>query len=608
MRYFLLLLLFPLLTHAQGDLTETHEAIFFNRGISKKEQIHVLKKLGVTKDEIVQFGSREVVFIPKGAVSKIALKNDESVEYFAPVFTNSQREFVTYTSSFFVKLKTENDLPLATLQAAKIGIEVVGANRFNADIIELQTTKFGIDAMEAVKLLKASGLFAIVSPNVMHTVSDCAVNDPRYNKQWHLKNEGTGIQGNGIIGADINVEAAWELTTGSSNVKIAILDSGVDTLHPELLGKLRPGFDAFGAGTNGYPIPTYPSDGHGTACAGIAAANTNNAEGIAGVCQNCQVIPIRIFEYVDILGSVQPWSETQVFIDGMSWMRQEGDADVSSNSWGVPDNLLVVFPGADTLVNAIIDNALDQGRGGLGIPMLFSSGNDGISDTIPIWPARYEGTIAVGATSMCDEHKTQSSCDGESWWAGNWGEGLDVSAPGVRIATIDMLGANGFNNTEYYDNFNGTSAACPNAAGVMALMLSHTPTLPEWLARKVLSTTSDKVGGYDYSTWKSAGAWSEELGYGRINAYNAVSYGATSVEELYSESNILVETHAGHHVIRISENLLIEWQLFDINGRMVGAGADVGIVNVSHNSLSAGIYALRLKSNNMRETVKLLIP
>jgi len=608
MRYFLLLLLFPLLTHAQGDLTETHEAIFFNRGISKKEQIHVLKKLGVTKDEIVQFGSREVVFIPKGAVSKIALKNDESVEYFAPVFTNSQREFVTYTSSFFVKLKTENDLPLATLQAAKIGIEVVGANRFNADIIELQTTKFGIDAMEAVKLLKASGLFAIVSPNVMHTVSDCAVNDPRYNKQWHLKNEGTGIQGNGIIGADINVEAAWELTTGSSNVKIAILDSGVDTLHPELLGKLRPGFDAFGAGTNGYPIPTYPSDGHGTACAGIAAANTNNAEGIAGVCQNCQVIPIRIFEYVDILGSVQPWSETQVFIDGMSWMWQEGDADVSSNSWGVPDNLLVVFPGADTLVNAIIDNALDQGRGGLGIPMLFSSGNDGISDTIPIWPARYEGTIAVGATSMCDEHKTQSSCDGESWWAGNWGEGLDVSAPGVRIATIDMLGANGFNNTEYYDNFNGTSAACPNAAGVMALMLSHTPTLPEWLARKVLSTTSDKVGGYDYSTWKSAGAWSEELGYGRINAYNAVSYGATSVEELYSESNILVETNAGHHVIRISENLLIEWQLFDINGRMVGAGADVGIVNVSHNGLSAGIYALRLKSNNMRETVKLLIP
>jgi subtilisin family serine protease len=179
--------------------------------------------------------------------------------------------------------------------------------------------------LEAVNHFKATGLFSIVSPNLMHTVSDCSVDDPRYNRQWNLKNDGSSLQGNGTVGADIDVEAAWAITTGSPNIKIAIIDSGVDTLHPELLGKLLPGFDAFDAGTNGYPIPNFPSDGHGTACAGIAAATTNNNLGVAGVCQDCQVIPIRVFEYVDFGGAtgVIPWSTTDVFINGLSWMWQE---------------------------------------------------------------------------------------------------------------------------------------------------------------------------------------------------------------------------------------------------------------------------------------------
>ena len=71
------------------------------------------------------------------------------------------------------------------------------------------------------------------------------------------------------------------------------------------------------------------------------------------------VIPIRIFEYVD-LGTIQPWSTTDVFVDGLSWMWQEGDADISSNSWGVPDDLLALFPGGDLLVNSVIDDAVEQ--------------------------------------------------------------------------------------------------------------------------------------------------------------------------------------------------------------------------------------------------------
>ena len=240
--------------------------------------------------------------------------------------------------------------------------------------------------------------------------------------------------------------------------------------------------------------------------------------------------------------------------------------------------------------------------------MLFSSGNDGVTDTIPLWPARYENTIAVGATSMCDEHKTPASCDGENWWAGNWGEGLDVSAPGVRVATIDMLGTNGFHNTEYYNSFNGTSAACPNAAGVLALVLSHTPTLPQWLARKVLAFGAEKVGGYDYSTWNENGGWSLELGYGRVNAYNSVVYGATSVNEIGADTEVLVETHPEKHVIKTNSAATVNWQLISRDGRVVQSSSDFESINISHAGLSGGVYALSIDGEKLQTVIKLIIP
>ena len=608
MKRFLLVLFLPMSVFAQNNMTHTHQAVFFDDKSSKQEQLELLvKKYGFSTNDLTEFHSKPVVFV-EGNETLQQLLNEPTVNYISPVLMNSKFEFATFCPNFFVKVKSLQDFDLVKAEAEKLGLEIVGANQFNKDIIELKTNKHGIDVREAISHFIKIDLFEIVSPNLMHTVSDCTVDDPRFNRQWHLKNEGTPVQGNGTPGADIDAEAAWAITTGSSNVKIAIIDSGVDTLHPELLGKLLPGFDAFEAGTNGYPIPNFENDGHGTSCAGIAAANTNNNLGVAGVCPDCSVIPIRVFEYVD-LGSIQPWSTTEVFMNGLSWAWQEGNADVASNSWGVPDDILSLFPAGDPLlINAIIDDAIEQGRGGFGVPMLFSSGNDGVTDTIPIWPARYESTIAVGATSMCDEHKSQSSCDGESWWAGNWGEGLDVSAPGVRVATIDMLGGNGFHSSEYYNSFNGTSAACPNAAGVVALMLSHTPGLPEWFTRKALAKTCEKVGGYDYSTWKWAGNWSYELGYGRVNALEAVTYGASSVDENAVKLGATVETHPTQHIIRFEETKMREWQLIDINGRLVTNDVSSDSITIQHSGLSKGIYALRIATGENLNTIKLIVP
>ena len=608
MRHLLLIVLFPLFASAQDQLAETHVAVFFHSHVDKELRMELLKTHGLVDAGVVsEFRYKPYVILPIGEVNTDALVSEPAVEYISPVHTNAEHRFVTYRSNLFVKLKNGSDVGILQREADRLGIELVGPDRFTPSIIELRVNKFSMNTIEAVAALRATGSFATVSPNLVHSVADCSVNDPRFNRQWHLKNDGSSIQGNGVIGADMDVEAAWAITTGSADITIAIIDSGVDTLHPELLGKLLPGFDAMGDSTNGYPTPNFSSDGHGTACAGIAAASTDNNIGVAGVCQDCKVVPVRVFNYEVILGEVQPWSETQFFLNAMGWQAQ-ADIDVSSNSWAVPDILLALYPGSDTLVNAVIDEVVENARGGLGVPMLFSSGNDGITDTIPLWPARYDKTIAVGATSMCDEHKTPTSCDGESWWAGNWGEGLDVSAPGVRITTIDMLGTNGFHSTEYYNTFNGTSAACPNAAGTMGLILSHTPDLPQWLARKVLALTCEKVGGYDYSTWKEAGNWSYELGYGRINAYQAVTYGASAVGDLPPNGDLVVETHADAHVIRTSGNAVRTWQLFDINGRMVRAGTASGELRVAHSGLSTGIYALRMEGGKQYDTLKLLIP
>lgn len=609
MKQLLLLFLAPFALQAQNNLSHTNTAIFFNSGIEENKQVEFLTENGISENELIVFENRNVIFVPQHSINEAALMNEESIDYFAPVYANLKHEFVTYKPTFFVQLRNSSDFDLLKQKATELEIEIVGPNRFLNDIIQLKTNKNSINSIDAVNQLKATGLFKLVSPDLMHSISDCSVNDPRFERQWNLQNDGTSLQGNGTPGADINVVDAWNITTGSPDVKIAILDSGVDTLHPELEGKLLPGFDAFGEGTNGYPTPNFDEDGHGTSCAGIAAANTNNNLGIAGVCPDCSVIPVRIFRYQNLGGSVLPWSETQVFIDGISWQWQVANADVSSNSWAVPDDLLALFPGADTLVNAVIDAALDQGRNGLGTVMVFSSGNDGLTDTIPVWPARYERTIAVGATSMCDEHKNDTSCDNESWWAGNWGEGLDVSAPGVKVATIDMMGTNGFSVTEYYNSFNGTSAACPNVAGTVGLMLSQAPNLPQWLVRKVLGLTADRVGGYDYSTWKDAGNWSYELGYGRINATEAVTYGASSISETESGINAVVESHLEYHRVVLAPNSKVTWELFNINGSIVNTGSDYNFIEINHNNLNPGIYALRiLNEEDKTETIKLLIP
>lgn len=349
------------------------------------------------------------------------------------------------------------------------------------------------NALYYANLLYETNLFQYVVP-VFYRQSLC---NPQYPSQWGLKNTG---QNGGTVGIDINVEPAWQICNGN-NIKVAVVDNGVQLDHPDLSMNLLAGYDAMNYVTNG---GYSGNDSHGTCCSGIIAALNNNIQ-VKGIAYNAKIIPIRVGsgDYVYDEACIRAFQYIYTI-----------QVDVVSCSWQFSEE-------CPTLTNAI-NVVVSNGRNGLGCPVLFSSGNakknnytgNYENDSYVRYPASLPNTIAVGAMSPCGERKTNNSCDGENWWKSCYGSELDVVAPGVLVPTTTI-------NSDYDMSFNGTSAACPHAAGVMALMLSVNPCLTVAEAREILCKSCDKLPNYYYCN-STYGFWNNEVGYGKINAYKAV--------------------------------------------------------------------------------------
>ncbi|MDW8020865.1 MAG: S8 family serine peptidase [Chloroherpetonaceae bacterium] len=387
-----------------------------------------------------------------------------------------------------------------------------------------------LNALQLSEIYRQSNLFEWTEPNFAYP-SFCllhsAPNDPLYSQQWAIKNTGTvplttggnSVAGDatttlGIAGADMSVEQAWNFATGAG-VKIAILDSGVDELHEDLTGNIPlPGYDAF---TDTYfsTKGQYDSQGHGTACAGLAAAVTNNGIGVAGIARNATLRSYRIFNPNAATAAQIATAITRAKNDGM---------DVLSNSWGggSPSNLIT---------NAI-DDAATTGRGGLGCIILFSSGNDGRCP--PSYPSWLPNVVCVGASTQQDVKKSAGTGN-QWWWGGNFGErpypgggDLDIVAPTVCMTT-DVTGnpsGIGYDPGNYTATFNGTSCSCPNAAGVAALILSVNTSLTRLQVIEFLYRGADKIDNIPYNVNKPFGKWNPYTGYGRVNALNSVRLAA----------------------------------------------------------------------------------
>lgn len=556
--------------------------------------------------------------VPTPKLSICMVSNfDEALKFFAKqpevsfvsFFITDGKHYAGVLNSCFVKLKDKNFEPLLKEKLQQLDLSAPVADKYIPNLYSIPNLKSShINTIQVCALLEANGWCEYASPNYFLNPIVCS-NDPLYNRQWHIVNNGTPLQGSGTVDADMDVDTAWTITTGNPNIKVGIIDSGVDTLHEDLVANILPGHDALGDTTDGYPSPAFDEDGHGTCCAGIVAAVKDNNKGGTGVAPTCKIIPVRAFYYVSPgPGTVIPASTAAAFADAIGWAWNNG-ADVLSNSWGLPASLIGLLPGGTQPVNDAIQTAYTNARGGKGIAMFFSSGNEE-DPSGPIWPGELPQTIAINATSMCDERKNGSDCSGETW-SGNWGIGLDFSAPGVKISTTDMMGANGYSSGHYSTSFNGTSAACPNAAAVGALVLSVRPDLTAEDVRNVIARSCDKVGGYGYDSLFYNGTWSNELGYGRVNAFAALQLAAiyNSIKNLQQDLAITIFPNPAKALLNIElKEESAEMRMLDLQGREQKWNTlQQGLNQISVSDLPASVYIMQVVNKNGIATRKISI-
>lgn len=341
---------------------------------------------------------------------------------------------------------------------------------------------------DAVRSLAGSPDVAFAEPNwIAHAM--LTPNDPTYPSQWAHNNTGQAISyGGGLVGTpdcDTDTPEAWDLQTGSSAIIVAIVDTGVDTGHPEFSGRVVAGYDF----VNNDSDPT-DDNGHGTCCAGITLGAGNNAQGIAGVAWGVRLMAVKV------LNASGSGSYTAV-ANGINFAADNG-AKILSLSLGGP-------------ASATLQTAVDYAVNTRGCAMFAATGNANASSLD--YPAAYSNVISVGALSPCNERKNPSSCDGEYWWGSNYGTGIDFLAPGTRIHTTDIRGAGGFGSGDYIPDFNGTSSATPHAVGIGALVWSQNAALTNTGLLTVLQNNCDDLGAAGYDT---------QTGYGRMNAQRAV--------------------------------------------------------------------------------------
>ena len=358
-----------------------------------------------------------------------------------------------------------------------------------------------VEATSPMDVLRLSRAFMMM-PEVEWAVPDFIYkkkrmwvpNDPWLPLQWH----------HDLIGA----KAAWDIEKGKPEAIVAILDSGADMTHPDLMGKLVSPYDSLENDND--PSPD-GSDAHGTACAGITGAIGDNGEGVIGVCPGCSIMPIRIM-------SENGWGRYGADADAIRWAVDNG-AQVLSNSWGHPEPIEIPANLEDA-----INYAANYARGGNGALILFASGNDN-RENFDYELASHPLVVSVGATTYRDTREGYS----------NYGSELDVVAPSASVTT-DIQGDGGYSSGDYSLEFGGTSAAAPVAAGVAGLMVSANLNLTREELYTMLTQTADPLEEHNES-------FHERVGFGRVNALRAVqaASGLTICEPTFEDCSNLVD-------------------------------------------------------------------
>jgi subtilisin family serine protease len=277
---------------------------------------------------------------------------------------------------------------------------------------------------ESIAAISACPQVRYAEPNYMASIADTIPADPDWNLQYGLVN--------------IRAPQGWDYSTGSSAVTIAIVDTGVDLSHPDLAGKLVPGYDF----VNGDTIPQ-DDNGHGTHVAGIAAASGNNGIGVAGVSWGARIMPVKVLN----AGGNGSFADVAA---GITWSADHGTQVINLSVGGASPS-------------AVLQDAVNYAYG-KGVLLVAAAGNTGSG--VILYPARYPNVIAVGAVDNTNNHAGFS----------NFGPELDLAAPGASIYSTVIGG---------YGYLSGTSMAAPYVSGLAAILRGYpagfSPDAIEWV-------------------------------------------------------------------------------------------------------------------------------
>jgi len=378
--------------------------------------------------------------------------------------------------------------PGVPAERAKAVIEAYGVREtrtFEAIGVYKLQIPAGFTVGEMIYALERNPDIEFAEPDYTLRIAE-SPNDPYFKNQYALHNTGQEIGSGGPKGkakSDIRATIAWDETKGAAETVIAIIDTGVDLLHPDIKNKIL----SAGRDFANNDFDATDDNGHGTHVAGIAAADTNNNVGIAGVAWNCKILPIKATDEEG--NGYYSW-----MIDGLIWAADNG-ADVINISLGGDSPA--------TSLRDALKYAYDKG-----IVISASAGNDGRT---VVYPAAYDAyCLAVAASDYND--------DRVSW--SNFGSQIDIAAPGERILSLVP--------TWYperiwfdpkaipYGYGSGTSMAAPHVAGLAALIKSLKPWLKADQVMDIIRYSADDVNS---STHKGK---DDYIGYGRINMEKAL--------------------------------------------------------------------------------------
>ena len=461
-----------------------------------------------------------------------------------------------------------------------------------------------INIEEIIKKLEETNLFDYVEPdfivsgsgkksveNVKNDISikpyaSTTPNDQYFFRQWGLHNNGSFNLSPSLVDADVDMIEAWDITTGSSNIKMAVIDSGIKMDHPEFSGRffsntaeilnsLDDDNNGYINDINGWDFVNNDNDptddhGHGTNVTGIAMANANNNIGYAGVDWNCKLLPLKVLDANN--------SGFNSNIIASIYYSISRNVDLISISIG--------GSGFSTAYQNAINQAYSQN-----IPVIACMMN--FNNNVSYYPAAFTNTIAVGSTNPNDNRSVPffwSSTSGS-----NYGNHIDVVAPGNYI-----YGLSHTSNTAYGTYWGGTSQATPLVAGIVSLMLSINPNLTVEEIRTILrNTAEDQIGNPSEDTI----GWDQYYGAGRVNALNALSYvQSLSNESFTSFENIKIYPNPVNEKLNIkflANHYNFNISIYDITGRFIKEYNNIND-SIDVSQLKNGVYVLYINFDNKR--------